>query len=372
MSAIPKERIPHNEDPDRVPQLGRRIRVLVVDDSAFMRKAVSDILDADPAIEVIGRARDGVQAVEMCRDLEPDVVTLDIEMPRLDGLGALERIMEECPTPVVMLSAFTTAEAEATLKALDSGAVDFVPKPSGSLVADIDALAEEIVNKAKIAAQVDARQIADLHRKTQARQPHTRRMRQATGMCGIVAVGTSTGGPSALQEVIPRLPEDLPASVLIVQHMPSGFTSHLADRLDLASAIKVEEARSGAEVRPATGYVAPGGKHLKIAPDGTILLDSSPPVWGVRPAIDPMMVSAARFAGSKSVGVIMTGMGRDGTEGMARIKERGGRTIAQDKKSSVVYGMPRAVAEAGLADIISPLRRIADEIVDAVADLASG
>jgi two-component system chemotaxis response regulator CheB len=371
MMAVPKRRKPYEGDPEPTRDLHCPIRVLVVEDSAFMRRAISDILNAEPGIEVLGTARDGAEGVEMCARLRPDVVTLDIEMPRVDGLSALEQIMGIRPTPVIMLSALAAEGAEATLRALELGAVDFVLKPSGSISLDIASLAAQLVAKAKIASAVNPHRLLRLRAQTPPRRHMAHGNPSDALMSGVVAIAASTGGPTALQQMVPRLPGDLPAAVLIVQHLPPGFTASLASRLNDTSAIHVEEAKAGTALSPAAAYLAPGGLHTSLDPHGSIQLDDSPPVWGLRPAADPLMISAARYAGAKTVGVVMTGMGHDGTEGMSRIKASGGRTIAQDEKSCVVYGMPRSAAEAGIVDIVAPLDRIADEIVASVARLAA-
>lgn len=351
------------------------IRVLVVDDSALMRKVISDILSKEPDIEVIGSARNGKEALEKISLLNPDVITLDVEMPIMDGITALKSIMKENPRPVIMLSSLTQEGAQLTLRALQEGAIDFVPKPSGTISLDINKVAAEIVQKVRVASQaVLKRPISGREfrpspvYKTDALSKMSRPM---GGLDGLVLIGTSTGGPKALHEVIPRLPGDLRAAVLLVQHMPPGFTKSLAERLDQVSPLKVKEAEDGEEVLSGTVYIAPGDYHMLFAcrkEEGKnrmfVELSKSEAVNGHRPAVDPMFMSAVEcFASHHMVGVIMTGMGSDGARGLALVKERGGRTIAEDQSTCVVFGMPKSAIATGKVDKVVPLPRIADEIV---------
>jgi two-component system chemotaxis response regulator CheB len=350
----------------------RPLRVLVVDDSAFMRKVLTDLLQSDPAITVVGTARDGLDAVEKSLALQPDVITLDIEMPRLDGYGALREIMARRPTPVVMVSSLTQAGAEATVRALAMGAVDFVAKPSGSISLNMHVTRDELVAKVKAAAHATPR-----FRRVLGDLPPIRR--EAKGMVHaaseigrlprrLVVIGCSTGGPGALHQIIPRLPGDLPAAVLVVQHMPPGFTRSLAMRLDEISAIAVREAQEGDRVAVGQVLVAPGGYHMLVDREGVIHLNTDPPLHGVRPAVDKTMESVTPIWQQATVGVILTGMGYDGAKGMVGIKKAGGRTIAEDASTCVVYGMPKVVAEMGAADQVLPVHEIADAIVRLVRE----
>lgn len=356
------------------------ISVLVADDSAFMRKVVSDMIASEPGLAVAGVARDGADAIAKARTLAPDVVTLDVEMPVMNGLEALPVLAGELGIPVVMLSSLTQVGADTTFKALQLGAVDFVPKPSGAISLDIAKVQEELVRKIREAAQIHPSKVRGLARAV--RMPQlpaggALAMRRATlaGVAAenlskkIVVIGTSTGGPRALTQVIPWLPPNLPAGVLIVQHMPAGFTRSLADRLNDMSKIHVAEAAGGEPIVDGRAVLAQGGKHMVVLPDGTVGLNTDPPMHGVRPAVDVTMSSALSLFGRKMVGVIMTGMGSDGADSMVRLKAAGGRTVAEHESTCVVYGMPRAVVERGVADKVVPLTRIADEIVDAVLAL---
>ncbi|MBM7867128.1 chemotaxis-specific protein-glutamate methyltransferase CheB [Heliobacterium gestii] len=379
-----------------------QIKVLVVDDSAFMRKVITDMIVAEPGMVVVGTARNGQDALEKIAQLSPDVVTLDVEMPVMDGLTTLERIMASRPMPVVMLSSLTQQGADATMQALQKGAVDFIPKPSGSISLDIHKVRQELIGKLKVAAIAKVRpRVVDYRplkspfsppsatstpsaQPTPAVAPAVPPVARAKILPGLgtqrlnklVLLGTSTGGPKALYEVIPKLPADLGAAVLIVQHMPPGFTRSLAERLDAASALKVKEAQDGEEIQTGVVYIAPGDYHFKVAvveQPGTgrqmrVKLTQEPPVGGHRPAVDVMMLSAAQQFWSPMVGVILTGMGGDGTEGMKLIKSRQGRTIAEDASTCVVFGMPKVAIESGCVDKVVPLNGVADEIVKLLQD----
>ncbi len=355
--------------------MSNKIRVLVVDDSALMRLMISDILNSDEEIEVVATARDGEDGIKKVTELRPDVVTLDVEMPRLDGLHALGYIMSEIPTPVVMVSAYTQKDAEATFRALEYGAVDFVSKPSGPISRDIRAVGDELIAKIKVAALVDLSNLEFVRpKKVSENYIKPKIGKNVPGRVGVVAIGTSTGGPRALEKILPQLDPDIPAGLLIVQHMPEGFTKTFADRLDRESGIEVKEAETGDRIAQGRALIAPGDYHMSIMIEttgndtagGVISLNQDPPVYGLRPTVDTMMLSAAKVYGDKTVGVILTGMGSDGAKGMKAIKENKGRTIAQDKDTCVVYGMPRAVVEAGIVDKVVPLDKMAEEIMKMV------
>lgn len=335
----------------------QRVRALVVDDSAFMRRVISDILNSDPEIEVIGYARNGEDAVKKVYDLRPDVVTLDVEMPRLNGLGALSQIMQENPTPVVMLSAYTDRGRRETIEALELGAVDFIAKPSGEISLHLEELKGEILTKVKIAARTKVRKLAKIVK----HRPAKLQARRTDGMRKLVVIGASTGGPKAVLEILSKLPSNLPACFLIVQHMPGGFTTSFAKRLNSKSRLRVEEAKNGAALSQGVAYVAPGDYHMLV--NGSSLnVVGGLKLHGVRPAIDFTMESAAIKYGENAVGVLLTGMGIDGAAGMKAIKERGGLTIAQDEETSLVFGMPRAAINLGCVDEVLPLHKIPDRL----------
>lgn len=329
----------------------RKIRVLVVDDSMFMRAAIKKLLDADTRFEVVGQAKDGADGVAKVLTLAPQVVCMDFNMPKMDGAAAVREIMAKKPTPVVMFSAHTREGARETFEALAAGAVDFVTKPSGEVSADLSALGPKLTEKLLAAAASTPRVFAPPPARAAARDASAS---IPPGM-RVCALGISTGGPAALSRVIPQLPGSMSAALLIVQHMPAGFTGPLAERLNAASAIEVREAADGDRPRAGVALVAPGDRHLEIEDGGICRLTSAPEVNGCRPAADVLMKSVARVFGRRSAGVVMTGMGRDGAEGLLAIKQAGGRTLAQDRDTSVVYGMPRAAAEVGAADTVASL-----------------
>ncbi len=376
------------------------IRVLIADDSAFMRKVLSDLFKSQSDFEVVGTAVNGQDTIDKVKKFQPDVLTLDVIMPVMDGLEALAIIMEQCPLPVVMVSSTTQKGTNETIRALALGAVDFVSK-SGGAISKIDTIKDEILAKCRLAAKAHAKKSVSaskplVYKPKIQEDPQPRRIevRRRSGLVlgqrptisrvpaaepvkkiipgtgkKLVVIGTSTGGPQALQTVITRLPGNLPCGAVVVQHMPAGFTKSLADRLNSISQIAVKEAENDEIIRPGQVYIAPGSFQLRIAPapggERKIVLGKDPPVGNHRPAVNVMYDSAAQF-GKDLVAVIMTGMGCDGCEGMKKIKASGGYSIAQDEASCVVYGMPKAVVDAGLADEIRPLDKIAEAIVEAV------
>ncbi len=352
------------------------IRVLVVDDSAFMRKVISDLINQAPGLETVGIARDGADALRKIQELKPDVITMDIEMPVLDGMSALEKIMQVNPVPIIMLSSLTREGAEKTMKALELGAVDFIPKPSGQISLDIDKIQNQLVEKIFIAAGTKNKiaSTANEFKSVRPSIPSVPNIKSNVAgrphqLSKLVLIGTSTGGPKALQEVIPKLPASVDTAILIVQHMPPGFTKSLAERLDSLSRIKVKEAEDGEKVLPGCAYIAPGDYHMLVKSNAgsdrsmNIVLDKSPPRGGHRPSVDTMMESAVKQFWSHMVGVVMTGMGNDGAEGIKLIKGKQGKTIAEARSSCIVYGMPKAAAETGAVDKVVPLGEIGEWIV---------
>lgn len=350
-----------------------KIKVLVVDDSAFMRKSISLLLKADPRIEVIDTAIDGVAAVEKVKKLKPDIITLDVEMPRMDGLSALKIIMKECPTPVIMLSSLTTEGASVTMKALELGAVDFIPKESSFVSVAIKGIKEELINKVKTIHKSQSlkhglKRLTNLSGSAKTRV--SQNIKLPANNYQAIGLGISTGGPISLQKVVPSLSSNLRVPVFIVQHMPPKFTASLAERLNTLSPLEVKEAQNGEAVRNGVVYIAPGGMHLKLKKDGfsniTILITEQPDNVLHRPSVDIMLESVQTVYGKRMLGVIMTGMGKDGLEGIKKLKQSGGYCLAQDEDSCVVYGMPRAIVENGLADVIAPLENIPNLINQAV------
>jgi two-component system chemotaxis response regulator CheB len=422
------------------------IRVLIADDSAFMRKVLTDMFSKQADFEVLGTAVNGKDAVDKVKKLQPDLLTMDVNMPVMDGLQALEIIMAEYPMPVLMFSSLTREGTEATIRALEIGAVDFQSKAGGS-ISKIDTIEDEILAKSRAAAKVNVKRLADvslgkkikqenvssmqkhinmpkregyhpperqnvfsslyldkqksaddkdlakgtlqqpfkLKKRQPVFQPKVRKMPQVVqpigsngvvqlgncppaGMRKLVVIGTSTGGPKALQSVITKLPKNLPCGVLVVQHMPPGFTRSLAERLDTISEIAVKEAAAHDRIRAGQVYIAPGNYHMIVQPNGAgreIVLNQDPPLASHRPAVDVMFDSVAQF-GKDVISVIMTGMGCDGSAGMRKIKSAGGYIIAENEETSVVYGMPKAVVDMGIADEVLPLQDIARSIVEAV------
>jgi two-component system chemotaxis response regulator CheB len=333
-----------------------------------MRKMVSEILSTSGEFRVVGTARNGHDALKQIHALDPEIVTLDIEMPELDGLQALGYIMSETPRPVVMLSALDSPNGgELTIRALELGAVDFVHKPNGSARDTAELLGARLLDALRAASCVNLRGVPMLARPSLVQRGATLVERGAATQAVVIAA--STGGPRALAEVIPRLRAGMDAAVLVVQHMPAGFTTSLATRLNAMSALGVTEARHGDRIEHGRVYVAPGGMHMRVidvsgAP--VIALDQTPPIWGVRPSADPLFRSTAQRFGARVVGVVLTGMGRDGAEGLRAIRDRGGYAIVQDKATSIVYGMPQAALATAGADRMLPLAEIGAEISAAV------
>lgn len=344
-----------------------KIRVLVVDDSAVMRKLISNLLARDPEIEVVATAIDGDFALSKVAQLKPDVVTLDIEMPRMDGLTTLERIVTQHKLPVVMLSSFTERGAAATMQALEMGAVDFVCKPK--ITSQINGLADELISKVKAAARSDLAAL-NLH----LGNPVNKKVKRAAATAPLetpqlLAIGASSGGPLALRYMLPRLPGDFAAPILIVQHLPEAFTTMLARWLNEMCAIEIREAVAGELALPGRAYIAPAKMHMKVKKLGgsvEIHLERSAPVNGHIPSVDVLFQSVAENFGAAATAVIMTGMGSDGAIGLGEIRQAGGYTIAQDKESCSVFGMPRVAIQRGSAKKVLALAEIAPYLISRI------
>lgn len=357
-----------------------KIRVLVVDDSSFMRKMIRDILETEPEIEVIDTARNGKDALEKTNRLKPDVITMDIEMPVMDGLTALKKIMEVNPTPVVMVSSLTKEGAEVTLEALELGAVEFIAKPGGSISLNLDDIKDQIIEKVKIASESKPRkeinnkiivQIPSIRQETHPDPLFVQKKKNILPF-PVILIGTSTGGPRALHKVMDELSKNIKAAILIVQHMPATFTKSLAMRLDSVSKFSVKEAEDGDEVKPGHAYLAPGGLQMGVIYLGNqlkIKVNKDELVNGHRPSVDYLFNSFAEYNFSQIIAVILTGMGYDGRDGMVKLSNQGAITIAESEETSVVYGMPKAAVEANAVDIKAPLENIAFEILNAYKTL---
>lgn len=334
-----------------------KIKVLIIEDSFLMRKIIGETIMSDPELEVVGTAKDGGEGLEKVKSLSPDIVTLDINIPVIDGITVLERIMAERPTRVIMFSAYSRTGASSTIKALQLGAVDFIAKPFGEVSVGLDKLRDEIIAKIKTAMQID------LHKyvKSQGGQAPSVEAAPHAAIKKLVVIGASTGGPKAVLDVMQNIAPDLPAVFLIVQHMPKGFTMSFAERIAWQSGVRAKEAEEGDILLPGRAYVAPAGSHMTVEKDRDqyrIRLNQDPPVNFVRPAVDVTMLSVAETFGRNIIAVVLTGMGKDGLEGVRKIKSAGGRVIIQDEASSVVWGMPRAIFKAGLADEVLPVSKI--------------
>jgi len=361
-----------------------RKKVLIIDDSAFMRRVLSDIINKDDRCLVIGTANNGKEGLEKIDTLDPDVITLDIEMPVMDGISMLKILMSKKFKPVILLSSLAKDGAEATLKALDLGAVDFVCKPENIFKVSTESIKEDIINKIIMAASItkplkfkkdfsNSYGVKNIEKDVK-KETGINKFSVHSTMKKIVAIGVSTGGPKALQEVITYIPGNISAGIIIVQHMPPGFTKSLADRLNSLSEISVKEAENGDIIKAGCAYIAPGNFHVIIensfkTNEFCIRLSSEPQVGGHRPSVDVMMNSISKTNAKNVIAVIMTGMGSDGCEGMTKLKkDNNAMTIAQNEQTCVVYGMPRAVALAGVVDKVLPLNEIAKEITKMVEE----
>lgn len=351
-----------------IPQQGKKIRVLVVDDSSFIRMAIKSILGRDPEIEVIGTAVDGIEGVEKAISLKPDIITLDVEMPRMDGIAALRLIMAKAPTRVLMVSTLTSEGASATFEALDAGAVDYIPKNVTDSVDSQAMFREELLRKVKggIESAFSWGGGALAGKGARVSRPLAK-SRLAGARVNYVGIGTSTGGPVALQEVLSRIPAGFPHGIMVAIHMPKAFTGPFAERLNAKCSLQIREAVDGDLLQPGLALIAPGGMHTRLEHQarGVVVRTaptSSYPNYVYVPSVDLMLSSMAEATNGAMLGVILTGMGADGFKGMQCLKSKGGVTLAQDEATSTIYGMPRACAEGGVADEVLPLGQIGVEI----------
>jgi len=353
-----------------------KIRVLIADDSAFMRKVLHSILLAERGFEVAGEARDGREAVSQAEALKPDVVTMDINMPHVDGLQATEQIMSTNPRPIVIVSSETREGAEVTLKALELGAIDFVAKPTSGVDLDMSSVRDELVRKLRVAAKVRVVRTASRTKLGQEIASSAPRTEPATGPAQksddarpngapvpprsqnkfpLVVIAASTGGPATLMKFVPLFPREFSGAVIIVQHMPGNFTSQFSQQLSETCAIRAKEAEAGEILAPGTVYICPGSHHTRVSSTGRVTLDDGPRILGYRPCADVTLESAAAYAGSMCIGVILTGMGNDGTRGAQAVKDGGGFVIAQDEATSVIFGMNGEAIRAGAVDQVLPI-----------------
>lgn len=342
--------------------MGRK-SVLVVDDSAFMRKLISDMINSSNDFYVCGTAANGAIGLQKIPLVNPDIITLDLHMPIKNGLDTLKVIMKDFPRPVIMLSAYTKAGAQSTIRALELGAFDFITKPSGEISPDISLIKTELLEKLRSAIKADLNNLKAISRQTiqtaaVQRQPRLRKSQQ------VITIAASTGGPQALIWLLPSLPPDIPASFLIVQHMPKGFTNQFAKRLDNVCKIKVKEAEQGDLIKDGLVFIAPGDYHATVVCEKTneqekaIRLNQDAPIWGVRPSADILFSSVAACYGSNAIGIVLTGMGKDGAQGLKQIKEAGGKTVVQSPETALITGMPKAAIKTGFVDHILPFDKI--------------
>lgn len=347
------------------------IRVVVIDDSAFMRKMISEMLESDSRIKVVATARSGRDGIDKIKKYQPDVATLDVEMPVMDGIEALEEIMDSNPLPIIMLSSVTTSGAAMTMRAVQLGAIDFIAKPSGPISLDIDEIKDELIKKVIAASNALLVKKDMVVKETEKPEKPERALRERhfhqPHSRSVVAIGTSTGGPKALLHVLKGIPADIPAPIVIVQHMPPGFTKSLADRLDHSTSIHVKEAEHGEILQNAYAYIAPGDYHMEIKQVGTALvinLTHEPKINGHRPSVDVLFESLSNIGSVNKLAVILTGMGNDGSKGIRSMKKADSKTIviAEDKETSVVYGMPKAAVLTNCVDHVAKLPQISEII----------
>jgi two-component system, chemotaxis family, protein-glutamate methylesterase/glutaminase len=342
-------------------------KVIVIDDSAFMRRALSDIINSFSGFEVVSVAMDGIDGLKKIDKFKPDVVTLDVSMPNMDGLHMLDELMNKNPIPVIVVSSYTKKGSIEALRALELGAVDFVEKPSGPISLDIDKVKDELFKKLNVAIKSNISNSG--YHKIDRLLDDVTTMPISSEL--VVAIASSTGGPIALVDIFARFPENFPCPIIVVQHMPPMFTASLSDRLNKLSFIEVKEAQEGDILEKGKAYLAPGGYHMKIVYNSKIMknvvkLYKSDRIEGVIPSANPMFDSVSDLYGSNVVAVILTGMGKDGVDGLKKISEKGGKIIAQDEKSCVVFGMPKSAIEANVVDYVMPLQDITEKVVELV------
>lgn len=362
-----------------------RKKVMVVDDSALMRKIISDMINEQEDMEVVAIGRNGEDLLEKVNKINPDVITLDLEMPKIDGMVALNSLkIKNIQIPVIILSSISSRGASMTMDCLEKGAFDFLAKPSGNISIDIEKVKDELIEKIRAAyasktgntkkISVENKQInienkeINIENKEKNNNDKFKKIHTACNKVKAVAIGASTGGPKALYSIITRLPGNIGIPIFVVQHMPVGFTKAFSERLDKNSELKVVEASESEIIENNTVYVAPGGFHMEVGLDKKIHLNKEPSIWGVRPAVDKLFFSAADLYRCNLLSVVLTGMGRDGADGTAYIKEKGGITISEDESTCTIYGMPKATYETGKVDLVLPLNAIADEIIKNVSN----
>jgi len=341
------------------------ITVLVADDSALMRRVITDMLNSDSSIKVVGTAMDGEDCIAKCRELRPDVLTLDIEMPVMDGLGVIKRLMPKNPLPILLLTG--TDDAKKAFDGMELGAVDFLLKPSGKISLDMERIQSELISKVKAVYDSREKIMSRMSAHMEAAKPARQRFYSTTKK--IILIAASTGGPQALERLLMQLPKNVPAPILIVQHMPEGFTKNLAQRLDGVCSIHVKEASDGDTLENGTALIAPGNYHMELLIQDdipTIRLNQEPTELGVRPNANRLFESAAEIFKDNTIGVVLTGMGYDGTEGSRKIKDYNGLVIAESESSAIIYGMPKSIVEHNLADMTLDIERIGVAILQAL------
>jgi two-component system chemotaxis response regulator CheB len=346
--------------------MSRKIKVLIVDDSAVVRKVLTTLINSEPDMEVVATAPDPYSGRDKLVSLKPDVMTLDIEMPRMDGLTFLKKVMAHFPIPTIIVSSVTKQGCETSLKAMEIGAVSVVPKPSEAY--SIESIEPQLLQAIRAAAMVRLSPVREIPRADPKQQVQKSVISSIATTNKIIAIGSSTGGTEALKDVIYNLPSNTPGT-LVVQHMPAGFTAAFANRLNDSAQMEVREAKDGDSVQTGVVLIAPGDFHMVLRRDGAryiVRIKKGPQVWYQRPAVDVLFKSVAEFAGNNALGVILTGMGKDGAQGVRLMKDAGSINIAQDEKTSVVYGMPKAAFETGAIDYVEPLHNIADRIIEIV------